>query len=152
MEIPASVMSLKKLLKNSSFDLTFHAPCLELKMKWLYGMSLGNSNFGNITLPCTYVKLMQLSRKQGKRMKQCAACPVLLLSDTPEDTCKCQTHENLFLKLEAMFHSYDNSFWNEVLCDTSENSNCWLSECDECREGKKFIPKKQMDSLTICKQ
>ena len=27
---------------------------------------------------------------------------VLLLSDTPEDTCKRQTHEDLFLKLEAM--------------------------------------------------
>ena len=76
----------------------------------------------------------------------------LLLSDTPEDTCKSQTHENLFLKLKAMGHSYDNSFWGEVLSDTSENSNCWLSKCDECREGKKFIPKKQMDSLTIYKQ
>ena len=76
----------------------------------------------------------------------------LLLRDTPEDTCKCQTHENLFLKLKAMGHSYDNSFWGEVLSDTSENSNCWLSKCDECREGKKSIPKKQMDSLTIYKQ
>ena len=76
MEIPASVMSLKKLLKNSSFDLTFHTPCLELKMKWLYGMSLGNSDFGNITLPCTYMKLVQFSRKQGKRMKQCTVCPL----------------------------------------------------------------------------
>ena len=35
---------------------------------------------------------------------------VLLLSDTPQDTCKSQIHENLFLKLEAMGHSYDNSF------------------------------------------
>ena len=42
---------------------------------------------------------------------------VLLSSDTPEDTCKRQTHENLFLKLEAMGHSYDDSFWGEVLCD-----------------------------------
>ena len=33
MEIPASVMSLKKLLINSSFNLTFHTPCLELKVK-----------------------------------------------------------------------------------------------------------------------
>ena len=48
----------------------------------------------------------------------------LFLSDTPGDTCKCQTHENLFLKLESMGHSYDNSFWGEVLCDTSKNSNC----------------------------
>ena len=64
---------------------------------------------------------------------------VLLLSDTPEDTYKRQTHENLFLKLEAMGHSYDNSLWGEVLCDTSENSNYWLSKCDKCREGKKFM-------------
>ena len=36
---------------------------------------------------------------------------VLLLSGTPEDTSKCQTNENLFLKLEAMGHSSYNSFW-----------------------------------------
>ena len=48
----------------------------------------------------------------------------LLLSDTPEDTCTCQNHGNLFLKLESMGHSYDNSFWGEVLRDTSKNSNC----------------------------
>ena len=77
---------------------------------------------------------------------------VLLLSNTPEETCKCQTHENLFLKLEAMGHSYDNSFWGVVLCDTSESSNFWLSKCDECREKKKFIPKKRIDSLAIYKQ
>ena len=77
---------------------------------------------------------------------------ILLLSDTPEDTCKCQTHENLFLQLDAMGFHYDSSFWGEVLCDTSENSNCWLPKCDECREGKKFSPKKQIDSPTIYKQ
>ena len=77
---------------------------------------------------------------------------ILLLSDTLEDTCKCQTHENLFLQLDAMGFHYDSSFWGEVLCDTSENSNCWLPECDECREGKKFSPKKQIDSPTIYKQ
>ena len=80
---------------------------------------------------------------------------VLLLNDTPEDTCKCQTHENLFLKLDAMGCTYDSSFWSfwgEVLCDTSENSNCWLSKCDDYREGKKFSPKKQIDSITIYKQ
>ena len=68
------------------------------------------------------------------------------------DTCKCQTRENLFLKLDAMGCSYDSSFWGEVLFDTSEYSNCWLSKCDGCREGKKFSPKKRMDSLTIYKQ
>ena len=77
---------------------------------------------------------------------------VLLLSATPEDTCKCQTHENLFLKLDELGRSCDSSFLGEVLCDTSENSNCWLSKCDECKEGKKFSPKKQMDFQTIYKQ
>ena len=56
------------------------------------------------------------------------------------------------LKLNAMGFSYDSSFWDDVLCDTSENSNCWLAKCDKHREEKKFIPKKQMDSKTICKQ
>ena len=35
---------------------------------------------------------------------------VLLLSDTSEDNCKCQTHENLFLKLDAMGCSYDSQW------------------------------------------
>ena len=44
---------------------------------------------------------------------------VLPLSDTPDDTCQCQTHENLFLKLDAMGCSHDSSFWAEVLYNTS---------------------------------
>ena len=48
--------------------------------------------------------------------------------------------------------SYDSSFWGEVLCDNSENNDCWLSKCDECREWKKFSLRKRMDSLTIYKQ
>ena len=50
---------------------------------------------------------------------------ILLLSETPEDTCKCQIHGNLFLKLDVMGYNYDLSFFCEVLCDTSENSSCW---------------------------
>ena len=77
---------------------------------------------------------------------------VLLLDDIPEDTCKCQTHENLFLKLEAMGDSYEGSFWTQVLCDTTENSDCWLSKCEECKDGKKFVPKLPMDQMTNYKQ
>ena len=44
---------------------------------------------------------------------------VLPLSDTPEDTSQCQTHENLFLKLDAMGCSHDSSFWGEVIYNTS---------------------------------
>ena len=35
---------------------------------------------------------------------------VLLLVDTPKKQCKCQIHENFFMKLKAMGCSYDNNF------------------------------------------
>ena len=47
---------------------------------------------------------------------------VLLLVDIPEEQCKCQIHENFFMKLEAMGCSYDNEFSRNVLCDVSEKS------------------------------
>jgi len=50
---------------------------------------------------------------------------VLLLGNSPKDQCKCQVHENLFLKLEAMGCDYDSSWWDTVLCDTHPNSSCW---------------------------
>ena len=39
---------------------------------------------------------------------------VLLLVDTPKEQCKCQIHENFFMKLEAMGCSYDKDFWGNV--------------------------------------
>ena len=33
---------------------------------------------------------------------------VLLLVDTPKEQCKCEIHENFFMKLEAMDSFYDN--------------------------------------------
>ena len=75
---------------------------------------------------------------------------VLLLFDTPKEQCRCQIYKNLFMKLEAMGCSYDNNFWGNVLCEVSENSKCWLSECESCR--KKLVPTKPLNSETVCKQ
>ena len=76
---------------------------------------------------------------------------VLLLVDTPNEQCKCQIHENFFMKLEAMGCSYDKGFWGNMLCDVSENSKCWLSECEPCRNGKKLVPTKPLNFEAVCK-
>ena len=77
---------------------------------------------------------------------------MLLLFDTPKEQCKCQIHENFFMKLDAMGCSYDNNFWGKLLCDVSENSKCWLSECESCRNGKKLVPTKPLNFETVYKQ
>ena len=56
------------------------------------------------------------------------------------------------MKLEAMGCSYDNDFWGIVLCDVSEKSKCWLSECESCRNGKKLVPTKPLNFETVYKQ
>ena len=38
------------------------------------------------------------------------------------------------------------------MCDVSENSKCWLSECESCRNGKKLVPTKPLNFETVCKQ
>ena len=63
---------------------------------------------------------------------------VLLLGDSPKDQCKCLTHENLFYKLSALGIEYSSDFWKDVLCDDSPNSKCWLSQCENCKDGKKI--------------
>ena len=73
--------------------------------------------------------------------KFCSLRPknVLLLHDTPADQCRCKVHENLILKLKGLQIKYDSTtFWESVLCDTSLNSNCWQSKCQECTGGKKI--------------
>ena len=62
------------------------------------------------------------------------------------------THENLFLKLEAMGISYDSSFWEKILCSTEANSDCWLSKCDQCNMGKNVVPPKPCNSSTKLRQ
>ena len=35
------------------------------------------------------------------------------------------------------FITYDSSkFWHRVLCDSSLNSPCWVSNCEVCKNGK----------------
>ena len=41
-----------------------------------------------------------------------------------------------------------SSFWKNVLCNVEENSNCWLSKCEICKNVGKFIPLKLMGSIT----
>ena len=77
---------------------------------------------------------------------------VLLLVDTPKVQCKCQIHENFFMKLKAIGCSYDDDFWGNVLCDVSENSKCWLSECESCRNGNKLVPTKPLNFQTVDKK
>ena len=52
---------------------------------------------------------------------------VLMMGNSPSHQCKCQIHENLCLKLEAIGLTYDSSWWESVLCNTRPNSDCWKS-------------------------
>ena len=49
------------------------------------------------------------------------------------------THENFFLKLEALDIEYTSNYWNGILCDATRNSECWLLKCEECKDGKKIV-------------
>ena len=77
---------------------------------------------------------------------------VLLLNDSPKDQCKYKIHENFLLKLDAMGNKYNHEFWDTVLCDISPNSDCWLALCDSCKNGVRFIPKKQGSEVTNYRQ
>lgn len=84
----------------------------------------------------------------------CANRPqnVLCLGDSPKDQCKCETHENHFMKLEAMGCHYDYTWWENVLCDSQYNSECWKNICDNCKDGKRFVPPKSLTTMTSYKQ
>ena len=59
---------------------------------------------------------------------------VFLLKDTPTDQCKCRTHENFILKVEAIGLKYDNELWEICLCDPQDlQSLCWKGECNNCQ-------------------
>ena len=77
---------------------------------------------------------------------------VLLLADSPKDQCRCLIHKNLFLKLDTIGILYDSSFWTKVLCSTDDNSNCWNSKCDDCKNGKKLVPMKLLNATTTLRQ
>jgi hypothetical protein len=63
---------------------------------------------------------------------------VLLVGNTPKDQCQCIVHENFKLKLAALGVKYEQSIWDELLCDTAPNSSCWMGVCDECKHGAKL--------------
>ena len=71
---------------------------------------------------------------------------VSLPGDTPRGQYKCVTHENFFLKLVAMGYTYEKNFGKKYY-DVSENSQCWLSECDLCKDGEKFKHRKPMNAI-----
>ena len=77
---------------------------------------------------------------------------VLLLGDSPKHQCKCEIHENLLLKLEAMGILYEKSWWKTVLCDITPNRNCWKNVCSECIDGKNLVPNKSLVLTTSYKQ
>ena len=84
----------------------------------------------------------------------CNFCPknVLLLDESPKQQCKCQIHENLFLKLEAMGIYYEKDWSNTMLCNSTPNSDCWKNMCKECIDGKKIVPSKSLTSVFSYKQ
>ena len=77
---------------------------------------------------------------------------ICLLADSPKDQCKCLIHENLFLKLDTIGILYDSSFWTKVLCSMKDNSDCWNSRCDDCKNGKKLVPMKLPNATTTLRQ
>ena len=63
-----------------------------------------------------------------------------------------ELHENLFQKLEAMGISYEKTWWETILCNISENSDCWLNNCEVCKDGIELIPSKSLHTVTSYKQ
>ena len=62
---------------------------------------------------------------------------VIWLKNSPNDQCKCLTHENLRLRLTGLKVTYESQkFWTEVLCDATPNSVCWRQKCDVCVNGQ----------------
>ena len=51
-----------------------------------------------------------------------------------------------------MYHVHCSSVWSDLLCDTPQNSDCWESTCDDCKDGRKFVPKKSLASECSYKQ
>ena len=62
---------------------------------------------------------------------------VILLKNSPNDQCKCLTHENLRLRLTGLKVTYESQkFWTEVMCDATPNSVCWRQKRDVCVNGQ----------------
>ena len=81
-------------------------------------------------------------------------CPknMFLLAYSPKDQCKCEKHENFTLKLEALGITYTSDIWESLLCNTCENSNCWLGKCSVCHNGAKVVIQKAANETTLYQQ
>lgn len=73
---------------------------------------------------------------------------VLLLKETPKEQCLCEKHANFQFALDALGITYDESFWVQTLCETSQNSSCWNNTCKRCSHGKLLVAGKPLTSLT----
>ena len=56
------------------------------------------------------------------------------------------------MKLGAMGKCCEGIFWDEMLCDTSENNACWLNKYNSCFNAKKFVPVLELATITNYKQ
>ena len=72
--------------------------------------------------------------------KFCSLRPpnVLLLHNTPQEVCKCKTHEDFMYKLKGLGIQYDSNFFKTYLCQEDMESECWKNECFDCKNGKKL--------------
>ena len=69
---------------------------------------------------------------------------VLLLTNSLKDQCKCT---KISFLTYAVGITYIGDVWNEYLCNTDENSACWLGDCIICESGKKIVVKKPLNKI-----
>ena len=61
---------------------------------------------------------------------------VIHMAKAPNDQCKCVTHENFRLMLKPLKVEVNSTFWQTVLCDSSDlYSPCWKGDCSDCQGG-----------------
>lgn len=72
---------------------------------------------------------------------------VLLLKDTPSEVCKCLYHENMFYMLASLNINYDESIWDDLLCDSNLASKCWSNLCPQCSNFCNLSPDKHPEEV-----
>ena len=78
-------------------------------------------------------------------------CNVLLSNKLPHNVCLCKYHENFILSVNALHErcpelpSYSYELPEKLLCYPTTRQ-CWLNECDKCKDGKVFKAMTEMDS------
>ena len=84
-------------------------------MKWWGGVVGGKTRVRKSYLSMTLLEVYAIYKEESGTSLQCSfshfanllSKNILLLGDTPKDQCKCQIHENVFLKLRALGQEYD---------------------------------------------